>query len=231
VLLAYRKLFKQSGRFDNLVHDQGKEYLNLKFKKFVSDELKSKQFPTYGEKGAAIVERYNKEIKSLLVKDCALRASYRWIDSLKKITEIINKRKHSRWNLAPSQINERNQKIIKYYYKNNFRKAKPKFKLNEYVKIALEKEAFEKSYYFKNSFQNYRICEVSKKFPERYRLYDEINAKQLPRQYYEKELVKVKDKDSYLVEVLRQDKRRKKVLVNFIGIPNQRHWMNEDEIF
>lgn len=230
VIPAYREMFEEAGaRFENLVCDRGGEYTSAKFKTFAQDELNTKLSYVYSPKKAAIVERYVKEIKFTLIRDLVYRNSKKWFHRLKEATDFINNRKHSRWGYAPNEINEQNQQIIKHFHEINFEKAKPKFKIGDYVRIAFPKGLFEKSYFFKFTNQIFKIAHVSAKKPERYRVLDSVTKQLLPRQMYEQELVKVADKNYWLVEVIKRDRKNKKIYVSYTGIDGAREWIDEED--
>jgi hypothetical protein len=76
---------------------------------------------------------------------------------------------------------------------------KPRFEIDDFVRIRKYKGEFGKSYTPNISTEIFRIIQVLQTDPVTYRLADESNQP-IAGGFYQDELVKVKHKDIYLVE-------------------------------
>ena len=83
------------GKYPNVAQfDEGKEFYNVG----VRDLLKSHNvnyFSTKSGKKAAIVERFNRALKTMMWKYFYSKGTYNWIDVLDKLTKNYNNTKHS----------------------------------------------------------------------------------------------------------------------------------------
>src|SRR5437588_10480437 len=95
-------IFKE-GRIPKNIHsDDGKEFFNQCFKKFM-EKHKINHYSTYSTKKAAIAERVIRTIKAKLYQEFSFRGKYRWFDILQEKTDEYNKRKHRTIGMKPAR--------------------------------------------------------------------------------------------------------------------------------
>ena len=85
--------------------DEGKEFYNVG----VRDLLKSHNvdyFSTKPDKKAAIVERFNRTLKTMMWKYFYSKGTYNWVDVLDELTENYNNTKHSSILMKPKDVNK-----------------------------------------------------------------------------------------------------------------------------
>ena len=85
--------------------DEGKEFYNVG----VRDLLKSHNvnyFPTKSGKKAAIVERFNRTLKTMMWKYFYSKGTYNWINVSDELTKNYNNTKHSTIHMNPKDVNK-----------------------------------------------------------------------------------------------------------------------------
>jgi transposase InsO family protein len=82
VLNALIKIIEKSGREPRHIWvDAGKEFVNHKMKKWL-EENDIEMYHTYGEHKSAMIERFNRTLKTKMWQKLTEEQSNRWIDSL-----------------------------------------------------------------------------------------------------------------------------------------------------
>lgn len=125
----------------------GTEFINKAFQAY----LKSKGviwFTTYSSTKANIAERAISTLMSKLNRVFAHQNDHKFIKVLPLITAAYNNTVHSSTNMKPSLVTEKNQSDVwRYLYREMLEPSKrkrPKFHLNQIVRISLVKQLFEK---------------------------------------------------------------------------------------
>lgn len=116
--------------------DMGKEFYNRSMEAMLR-QRNIRIFSTFRTKKAAIVERFNRTLKSKMWRMFSYRGSYKWIDILQNLIDEYNDSKHRAIKMPPNQVNYQNeQKILKTVYNHvwNISKSKPKFKVGDFVR-------------------------------------------------------------------------------------------------
>ena len=223
---AVRELLKKFndrfGRYPKTAQfDDGKEFYNVG----VKDLLKSHDvsyFSTNSSRKAAVVERYNRTLKTSMWKYFYANGSYNWIDILDELTLNYNQTKHSSILMKPADVNESNKDDVWTtlfgYELGEF--PKPNFSLGETVRISKYKNIFGKGYEANFTEEIFKISKVFRGDPNMYELEDHEREPIIGR-FYESELSAVDKKDDvYRVEKTLKRKRVKgkdMVLVKWLG--------------
>ena len=104
------------GKYPNVAQfDEGKEFYNVG----VRELLKSHSvdyFSAKSDKKAAIVERFNWTLKTLMWKHFYSKGTYNWIDVLDELTENYNNTKHSSTLMKPKDVNKTNENMVWLHY-------------------------------------------------------------------------------------------------------------------
>ena len=128
---------RNSKRKPNLLEcDRGKEFYNKIFQKFVNKN-KFKVYSRNTSLGAVYAEPFNRTIRDLLKRPLSEMSDANWIDVLPTITKQNNNRVHTSTKLTPTEA--RLKKNEGFFYKNLFdkrNKIKPKFQVNDLVRVA-----------------------------------------------------------------------------------------------
>ena len=96
------------GKYPNVVQfDDGKEFHNVGVKRLLEGK-KIRYFSTKSDKKAAVVERFNRTLKTMMWKYFYKSRGYNWLDVLDKLVENYNT-KHRSIGMKPSEVNEENE--------------------------------------------------------------------------------------------------------------------------
>ena len=192
----------------------------------------------------AMIERFNRTFKRILMQKMEKENSLRWIDFVSDSQEIYHNRRHSTLKMKPSEVagNKKNKKIIlrnnlKRYsifdrirYRKN--KKQPKFKLGQFVKIFQKKGIFARGFnqnVTKEYFTIYYIDRMLSK--DRYYLKD-IQGDKIIGSFYEEYLVPFTpsgddDGDVYKIDPSFKGMKRKNInrvphiFVKWLGWPDK----------
>lgn len=94
VTKAMESIFNEDKRIPkNLQTDLGLEFYGSKFQELMR-RYKINHYSTYNITKAAIVERVNRTIKTMLWKHFAMQGNYKWLKALSLITAQYNEKKH-----------------------------------------------------------------------------------------------------------------------------------------
>ena len=89
---------------------------------------------------AVIIERFNRSLRELMMKEFVKNSNTVWYNILPKLMNFYNNRYHNTIKDKPSNINKLNKKYIKNtIYKYNITNKIPKFKINDIVRISLKR--------------------------------------------------------------------------------------------
>ena len=204
-----KKFKDRFGRYPkNAQFDDGKEFYNVG----VKDILKGynvNYFSTFSSRKAAVVERFNRTLKTGMWKYFYANGNYTWINVLDNLTRNYNQTKHSVTLLKPADVNESNKDevwiILFGYGLNEF--PKPKFNLNETVRVSKYENIFEKGYEANFTEEIFKIVKIFRGDPTMYELED-LTGEPILGKFYESELSAVNKKDN-LYRVEKTLKRKK----------------------
>ena len=176
-----------SKRKPNLIEtDRGKEFYNNIFQDYLNRN-NIKLYSINSSFGSVFSERFNRTIRDLPKKPVFEKGDGNWVDILPTITKQYNNRIPSSTKLTPIQASLK--KNEGYVYKNLLDKRneiKPKFQLDELVRVADFKKTFSKGDTTNWFYNLYPITELIIDTIPSYRLDN------LPERYYEALLKKTK---------------------------------------
>jgi len=208
-LEAFRKIVKESGRIPKHIWvDKGLKFYN----KDVNSWLKENNiimYSTYSEHKSCVVERFNKTLKEIMWKKFTAENTRTSINMLDSLMYKYNNRVHSTIGMTPvkASLKENEMQVLQ----NTLNKTrsipitKPKFKIDDKVRISRTKALFEKGYLPNYSEALYIINKVQKTIPPTYKLKN-LLGEEIEGSFYEKELQK-SDQEVYRIEkVIRKKK-------------------------
>lgn len=226
-------LAKIGKRVKNIQTDDGKEFFNNEFSTLMKNS-NINHYSTFSEKKAAIVERFNRTLKTAMYKKFSERGSYVWHDILSNLIKDYNEKKHRTIGMKPIQVNKANEgevlKRIKKITKPALDKKPPfKFSIGDEVRLNKYKHIFAKGYLPNWTNEVFTVHRVQPTIPETYILKDG-KGNILNGGFYGHEMLKSKSGNVYLVEkVLR--KRGNKVLVRWLGFDkSEDSWINKKDL-
>ena len=150
-----------SKRKPNLIEsDRGKEFFNIIFQDFLNKN-NIKIYSRNSSLGAVFAERFNRTIRDLLKKVVFEKSDANWIDVLPKITKQYNNRVHSSTKLSPNDASlKKNEAFVYKNLLDKGNKIKPKFQVNDLVRVADLKKTFSKGDTTNWSYKLYKITEI-----------------------------------------------------------------------
>jgi transposase InsO family protein len=204
--------------------DKGTEYLNSTFQSM----LKRNDIHFYTSENedlkAAVVERFNRTLKTKMFKYFSYKNTLKYIDVLDDLLHSYNNTYHRSIDMTPSQVDTSNENTIAkrlYPIKPN---PKWKFDVGDRVRISKAKRVFKKGYLPNWTDELFTIAERFPTHPVTYALKD-YGGEDIKGKFYEFEIQKViKEDDVYDVEkILKTRKRKGKTqhLVKWKGYPDK----------
>ena len=181
---------------------------------------------------AVVIERFNRSLRELMMKEFVKNNNTLWYNILPKLIKIYNNRYHSTIKMKPIQVNKNNEKYIKEnIYTYNKTSKNPRFKIGDLVKISLKRRPiFDKaSGNIKRSEELFKIHSINKLNVITYKIKD-LNDEIIKGIFYEKELQKTKNtSEVYVIEkIIRKNKN--KYFVKWRGYSNDfNSWINEND--
>ena len=171
---------------------------------------------------SVIVERFNRSLRELMMKEFVKNNNTIWYNILQKLLKIYNNRFHSTIKMKPVDVNKNNKKYVKEnIYTYNKTSKNPKFKIRDLVRISLKRRnLFDKpSGNIKWSEELFKIHSVNKSNVITYKIKD-LNDEIIKGIFYEKELQKTKNtSEVYVIEkIIRKNKNN--YLVKWRGYSN-----------
>ena len=191
MMTQYKTRFGKYPKF--IQFDEGEEFYNVGVKSLLRDAYNVKYFSTHSERKAAIVERFNKTLKTMMWKYFHKNATHQWLDVLDDLVWNYNTTKHSTIEMNPEDVNEINkhQVWIKLFGQPRGEISPPKFKVGDLVRISSYKNIFTKGYVANFTKEIFQIMEVFFGDPTMYKLEDE-DGEEILGKFYQQELSMVK---------------------------------------
>ena len=186
---AFKIIFKEAIP-EKIQFDEGTEFYNKDFKKLLSDN-NIEYFSTKSEKKAAVVERFNRTLKTRMYKYFTANETYKWVDILDDLVKGYNNSKHSSIQMKPIDARKSENEGIVW---NNLYGAhithdfgEPKFKVDQTVRISKYRKIFDKGYTPNFTEEIFKIKKVILTKPFVYELED-LMGEEIDGYFYEDEL-------------------------------------------
>ena len=101
-----------------------------------------KIYYTHSDLKAVIIERFNRSLRELMTKQFVKNNNTVWYNILSDLINTYNNRYHQTIKMKPKNINKLNEKHIKNtVYNYDITNKKPKYKINDLVRISLKRRA------------------------------------------------------------------------------------------
>ncbi len=204
--------------------DKGTEFYNKEVKQYLTSENIT-LYSTENAEKCSVIERWNRTIKTWLWKYFTANGTHKYIDVLQPLIDKYNTTKHRAIGFTPSDARKpanREQVYKNLYYKKvlNIPRAPtgPKYKVGDKVRLAVQKDKFEKAYIINWSDRVYTIKKVKNTLPYTYVVEDERKTEHKGT-FYEQDLQHIKDTRYRVEKVLKwkTEKGGRKGLVKWIG--------------
>lgn len=208
-----------------LQSDNGTEFMGKPFQ-ILMKKYKIKHYTTFSNIKAAIVERFNRTLKSKMWIEFGVQGNHQWVKLLPLLVDSYNDTKHRSIGMRPKEVKKSNESTV--FLRLNKPKiithAKPKYNLGDLVRISKQKQVFDKGYLPNWSNELFKITKVGKTTPRVYNISD-LKDNPILGTFYEQELLATKYPDIYLIERVLK-KRKNKVLVKYLGFKSdENQWI------
>lgn len=236
VAAAFKDIFDE-GRIPKRVQtDQGKEFENRDVLRLFS-QYDIELFSVKSAYKAAIVERFNRTLKTKLWKFFTMSTKQRWTDVLQDVVTSYNNSTHRSLGYKPTDVNAGNVGKLRQRMlgKQKPVKGKSDIKIGDKVRISKVKSTFAKGYLPNWSEEIFTIDSINKKqSPITYKLKD-YHGEIIEGSFYRPEIELVThDDDTFIVEkVIRTQRRGNQqwCLVKWVGYPESMNsWVRKSDI-
>ena len=227
----FEKIFEKN-KPNYIWSDKEPAFLSKEMQQFFKDN-NVKIYHTNSHLKAVVIERFNRSLRELMMKEFVKNNNTVWYDILPKLIKKYNNRYHSTIKMKPIEVNKSNEKYIKEnIYTYNKTSKTPKFKINDLVRISLKRrDLFDKaSGNIKWSEELFKIHSIKKSNVITYKIKD-LNDKIIGGIFYERELLKSKNTSGvYIIEkIIRKNKN--KYFVKWRGYSDEfNSWIDKDDI-
>ena len=179
--------------------DGGGEFFNKYFENTLK-RLNIIRYTTKSHLKSIMIERFNQTLMTKISVKFSERSDNRYIDDIHNIVEKYNNTYHSTIKMTPTEASKKENEGLVYYTINNKRireryiqNKKPKFKINDHVRIKVSKKHFQKGYDARWSKQIYLIYKINLTLPPTYKIKEILENgkyKYITKNFYEQELQK-----------------------------------------
>ena len=201
---SFNDIFKKSKRKPSMIQsDEGTEFTNNQTQTFFKNN-NIKWYHTYNRDiKCSICERFNRTILNKIYKNFTLNNNTIWINDLDKLVNEYNNSYHRSIKMKPIDASLKvNENIVRNnLYNFKYTNKKPKFKIDDKVRVSLLKNTFEKSYTSNWSEEIFIIDDIKTSNVHYYFLKD-LQGEKIDGMFYEQELLEtnMKENDLYIIE-------------------------------
>ena len=184
IVNAFDKIIKQSNRKPNKIWvDQGGEFYNNVFKKWLSDNSII-MYSTYNEGKSVVAERFIRTLKNKLYKHMTPTGKNVYYDVLDDVINKYNNTKHSTIKMKPIDV-----KVNKRVYIDEHNEKNSRFKVGDRVRISKFKNIFAKGSTPNWSKEIFIVNKINDTVPYTYNIKDSIDE-EIIGSFYDRELQK-----------------------------------------
>ncbi len=235
---AFEEVISDDLKPEKIQFDEGKEFYNKDVKYFLRMN-NIEWFSSINVTKAAVVERFNKTLKTRMWKYFTANNTNKWLDILDDLVADYNSSKHSSIKMEP--IDARKDENAEIVWNNLYGAhvthdfGEPKFKVGQNVRISKYKKTFDKGYERNFSREIYIIKQVIITKPYVYKLED-LAGEEIDGYFYEEELSLTTEplEKEYKIEKIvgtKTVKRKKYSLVKWEGWPDKfNEWILSSKI-
>ena len=222
---AFQTILSSGRKPLKLQTDQGTEFLNRLFQKFLRDNNIDFFTVNSGLK-ASVVERFNRTLKGKMYKYFTAKNTLTYVDVLPQLVKSYNNTYHRSIKMKPTQVTKANEaEVWETLYANDVNKrVRFKFAVGDRVRISKAKRPFEKSYLPNFTEELFTVYKRMARQGPVYKLKDDA-CEILEGTFYETELQKIiKNDDVYRVEKIMRKRKRRGVVEYFVkwkGYPDK----------
>ena len=229
VMSCFKTILQSCGQKpERLNSDRGSELICKKFKDFLRSQ-NIHHYLSYSVRKCPIVERFNLTIQSLLYKIMARNRSLEWTSFIDQAMEIYLNRRHSTIGMSPTEAekvsnsSEVRKNLLAFFHKRGKKIQKPKFAVNDTVRIWKKRHTFQRGYDENYSIEYFKIVKIKTNLPVPRYILQDSSGEQIVGSFFEDEIVKFVPSDTFDIQVIgeRATRRGKEFLVHFVGYPKK----------
>ena len=184
IVNAFNKIIKQFNRTQNKIWvDQGGEFYNDNFKKWLSDN-DIIMYSTFNESKSVVAERFIRTLKNKLYKHMTATGKNLYYDVLDDVINEYNNTKHNTIKTKPKDV--KNNKRV---YIDEHNEKDSRFKVGDRVRISKFKNIFAKGYIPNRSKEIFIVDKINDTVPYNYNLKD-LNGEEIIGSFSDRELQK-----------------------------------------
>ena len=188
VAKAFAELFLHN-KPQKLWTDQGSEFINKTFKKFLN-EHNIELYHVHNEGKACVVERFNRTLGEMIQRHLTATNSKNYINKLQEFINEYNNKEHTTIKMTPLQAT--NPDNVELVLLHTFKNVKPnlekaKFKVGDRVRIYSYKTKFDKGYKHNWTTEIFVVSEVRHTNPITYKVKD-LEGEDIIGSFYTQEL-------------------------------------------
>ena len=225
---AFESIFEEAKPL-RLRTDRGLEFLNTVLKTYLK-KINVDHFTSNDDHiKCAIVERFNRTLKSRMFKYFTAKGTRKYMDVLQDFVKAYNNSYHRSIKMKPVEVNYDNEDQVfenlygckKYTELKQAKIPRTKIKTGDQVRIPYKKEKMDKGYYPNFSEHIYTV-EKSIKGDRKYVFkIKDYSGKVLKQIFYPEQLLKIKDNLYRVEKILKRRTRRgvKEVFVKWLNFP------------
>ena len=236
VATAFKDIFHE-GRIPKRVQtDQGKEFENRHVRRLFH-EHNIELFSVKSAYKAAVVERFNRTLKTRLWRYFTANVTQKWTDVLQDTVYAYNNSVHRMIQHKPAEVTPENVDELREIQQK--RKKPPRGKMDiqvgDKVRISKVKSVFAKGYLPNWTEEIFTVSVINTKFrPTTYNLKD-YQSEEIEGSFYRHEIEPIiKDDDVFMIEkIIRRQKRQgeKLMMVKWAGYPSSMNsWVRQADL-
>jgi len=223
---AFENILTDGYKPNMVQSDKGTEFLNSTFQTM----LKQHDIKFYTSENedikAAVVERFNRTLKTKMYRYFTVRNTRRYVDVLPDLLHAYNHTYHRSIGMAPVEVDVTNEHLVRArLYPLKPKSYKWKYDVGDRVRITMRRQPFKKGYLGRWSEEIFKIDARLPTVPVTYRLKD-LADEAIKGKFYELEIQKVvkSDEDYFDVEEILKTRRRGgriEYLVKWVEYPSK----------
>lgn len=232
---AFKKIIKSSNRIPKKLHIDGGNEFKGKCKAYL-EELNIDLYVVESKMKASVVERFNRTLKEKMWRMFTFNKNKKYYDSLPLLIDSYNRSYHRSIKNKPIEISKNNEDKT-FFNLYGFKKEQGgpnelvhfKFKVDDYVRVVISKNLFEKGYTSNWSDDLFMIHQKIPRIPPVYKI-KTLNNDILTKSFYEQEIQLVRETEFPIdaFEVLQSDKEN--ILVKKLNAEQAApYWVNKNK--
>ena len=195
---AFKGILGNSERKPNKIWvDQGSEFYNTQFKKWLKDN-NIEMYSTHNEGKYVVAEKFIRTLKSKIYKHMTANSENVYFNVLNDIVDKYNNKYHKTIKMKPIDVKS---DYFAGYNEESTEKAS-KFKVGHHVRISKYKNIFAKGYAPNWSEEIFVIKKIKNTAPCTYVISD-LNDEEIVGSFYEKELKKTNQGEFQIEKILK----------------------------